>query len=172
MAFCCRDGALSNRDLAALRSNRKDYSVSHNPKDAAAFTHRVYVIRYNLIKADILCIQDEDRSHLPFLKQWAGMEIDINNQWSVNNGVLGLEVLLHKDGKHKMKYMVKVKLPQAKVILESPLNAIGICDERKRIILPVRLPNLQDLFQFYQIKRNTDNFIKKNHLSPKSWSIE
>ena len=135
MAFCCRAGDLSNRDLASLRSNRKDYSVSHNPKDAAYFTHRVYVIRYTLINADLLCIEDEDKKHYPFLKQWAGMEIDINNQWSVNNGVLGLEVLLHKDGKHKMKYMVRVKVEHAKILLKSPIRAIGICDERKKIIV-------------------------------------
>lgn len=172
MALCCWDGALSNRDLAALRSNRKDYSVSHDSKDAPAYNHRLYVIRYPLINSDLLCIEDPDRSHYPFLKQWAGMEIDINNQWSVNNGTLGLEVLLHIDGQHKMQYMVRVKMEQAKVILKTPLQAIGICDERKRILLPVRLPNLKDLIEFYNLKKNTDNFIKKNHLSPKGWTIE
>ena len=100
------------------------------------------------------------------------MEIDINNQWSVNNGTLGLEVVIHKDGKHKMKYMVRVKMAHAEVILKSPLRAIGICDDRKRILLPVKLPNLNDLVQFYNLKKNTDNFIKKNYLSPKGWTIE
>lgn len=155
-----------------MRRDRPNYSVSHDPKDAAFYTHRIYVIHYPLIHQDLLCIQDEDRTHYPFLKQWAGMEIDINNQWSVNNGVLGLEVLLHKDGQHKMKYMVKVKLAQAEILLRSPLRAIGICDERKRILLPVSLPNLRDLAEFYSLKKNTDSFIKKNHLSPKGWNYE
>ncbi len=155
-----------------MRSDRPDYSVSHDPKDAAYYTHRIYVIHYPLIRRDLLCIQDEDKAHYPFLKQWAGMEIDINNQWSVNNGVLGLEVLLHIDGKHKMRYMVKVKLPQAELLLQSPLRAIGICDERKRILLPVSLPNLRDLVQFYKLKKNTDQFVKHNHLSPKGWNYE
>lgn len=155
-----------------MRSNRPDYSVSHDPKDAPFYTHRLYVIRYNLIKSDLLCIEDPDRTHHPFLKQWVGMEIDINNQWSVNNGTLGLEVLIHKDGTHKMRYMVRVKLEHAKAILNSPLQAIGICDERKRILLPVRLPMVNDLIMFYKLKIDTDHFIKQNHLSPKGWSIE
>ncbi len=157
---------------AGMRSNRADYSVSHDPKDAPNYTHRLFVINYPLIKSDLLCIQDDDRTHYPFLKQWAGMEIDINNQWSVNNGTLGLEVLLHKDGKHKMRYFVRVKVEHAKVILRSPLRAIGICNEMKRILLPVSLPNLMDLVEFYNLKIDTDNYIKKNHLSPKGWTIE
>lgn len=155
-----------------MRSNRPDYSLSHDPKDAPYYTHRLFVINYPLIKSDLLCILDDDRTHYPFLKQWAGMEIDINNQWSVNNGTLGLEVILHKDGKHKMKYMVRVKVEHAKIILRSPLRAIGICNDRKNILLPVRLPNLQDLVQFYNLKINTDNYIKKNHLYPKGWTFE
>ncbi len=155
-----------------MRSHDPDYTVSHDAKDAPYYDHRLYVIHYPLIHADLLCIEDIDRMHYPFLKQWAGMEIDINNQWSVNNGTLGLEVVLHKDGKHKLKYMVRVKLEHAKVILHSPLNAIGICDERKRILLPVSLPNLKDLWMFYKLKIDTDSYIKKNHLSPKGWTFE
>jgi hypothetical protein len=155
-----------------MRSKRPDYSVSHDPKDAPSYDHRLYTIHFPLMGSDLLCIMDDDRTHYPFLKQWQGMEIDINNQWSVNNGTLGLEVVLHKDGKHEMKYMVRVKMQHAKTILNAPLNAIGICDDRKRIILPVSLPNLEDLKQFYKLKLNTDNYIKKNHLSPKGWSIE
>lgn len=100
------------------------------------------------------------------------MEIDINNQWSVNNGTLGLEIVIHKDNRHKMKYFVRVKLEHAKVILKSQYRAIGICDTRKRILLPVRLPQVSDLFMFFRLKVETDNYIKKNHLSPKGWSIE
>ncbi len=155
-----------------MRKHNSNYSVSHDSKDAPVYDHRLYVIRYHLIHSDLLCIEDTDRAHYPFLKQWAGMEIDINNQWSVNNGTLGLEVLLHKDGKHKMQYMVRVKVQHAKIILNSPLRAIGICDERRRILLPVSLPNIVDLVRFFKLKLDTDNFIKKNHLNPKGWSIE
>jgi hypothetical protein len=155
-----------------LRSKRASYTVSHDSKDAPRYDHRLYKIFYPILGADLLCIEDTDRTHNPFLKQWQGMEIDIENQWSVNNGSLGLEVLVHKDGKHKMKFMVRVKMVHAKIILNTPLRAIGICDERKRILLPVSLPNLKDLTEFYELKKNTDDYIKQNHLYPKGWTIE
>jgi len=155
-----------------LRKHYPDYTISHDPSDAPAFDHRLYSIYFPLIKHNILCIEDDDRTHYPFLKQWVGMEIDINNQWSVNNGTLGLEVVIHKDGKHKMNYMVRVKLEHARLILNSPLNCIGICNDRKRILLPVRLPMIDDLLMFFQFKIATDDYIKKNHLSPKGWTIE
>lgn len=155
-----------------MRKHHPDYTISHDFNDAPAYDHRLYSIYFPLINHDILCIEDDDRAHYPFLKQWVGMEIDIYNQWSVNNGTLGLEVVLHKDGKHKMKYMVRVKLQHARIILSSPLNCIGICNDRRRILLPVRLPMIDDLLMFFQFKVDTDDYIKKNHLSPKGWTIE
>jgi len=155
-----------------LRKYYPDYTVSHDFNDAPAYDHRLYSIYFPLIKQNILCIEDDDRTHYPFLKQWAGMEIDINNQWSVNNGTLGLEVILHKDGKHKMNYMVRVKLKHARLILNTSLNCIGICNDRKRILLPVRLPMIDDLLMFFKFKIEMDDYVKKNHLSPKGWTIE
>ncbi len=155
-----------------MRKHYPDYTISHDPNDAPSYDHRLYSIYFPLIHQEILCIEDDDRTHYPFLKQWVGMEIDIGNQWSVNNGTLGLEVILHKDGKHKMEYMVRVKLQHARLILNSPLNCIGICDDRRRILLPVRLPMIDDLLMFFQFKIATDNFVKKHHLSPKGWTIE
>ena len=155
-----------------MRKHYPDYTISHDTNDAPTYDHRLYSIYFPLIKQNILCIEDDDRTHYPFLKQWVGMEIDINNQWSVNNGTLGLEVVIHKDGKHKMYYMVRVKLQHARLILNSPLNCIGICNERKRILLPVRLPMTDDLLMFFRFKIATDDYVKKNHLSPKGWTIE
>ena len=155
-----------------MRRKRSSYSISHDPKNAPMYNHRLCVVYFHLINKNILCIMDEDKTHYSFLKQWQGMEIDIENQWSVNNGTLGLEVELHKNNKHKMKYMGRVKLEHAKIILNSPLRCIGICDDRKRILLPVKLPQLSDLMEFYHLKIETDNFIKQNHLSPKCWTIE
>ena len=155
-----------------MRKHYPDYTVSHDFNDAPAYDHRLYSIYFPLINQNILCIEDDDRTHYPFLKQWAGMEIDINNQWSVNNGTLGLEVVIHKDGKHKMNYMVRVKLQHAKLILNSTLNCIGICNDRKRILLPVSLPMVDDLLMFFRFKIATDDYVKKNHLSPKGWTIE
>jgi len=155
-----------------LRKHNSDYTLSHDSRDAPAYDHRLYSIYFPLICQKILCIEDDDKTHYPFLKQWQGMEIDINNQWSVNNGTLGLKVVIHKDGKHKMKYMVRVKVSEAKILLESQYRIIGICDERKRILLPLVLPMINDLLMFFDFKSNTDKFIKKNHLYPKAWSIE
>jgi len=154
-----------------MRSNRPDYTLSHDSKDAPIFDHKLYVLSMKDI-GKILCIEDTDRTHYSFLRQWRGMEIDINNQWSVNNGTLGLQVIIHKDGRHKMKYMVRVKVAEAKILLESQYRTIGICDERKRILLPVVLPMIDDLLMFFNFKTNTDKYVKKNHLSPKAWSIE
>jgi len=154
-----------------MRNSKPDYTLSHDPNDAPYFDHKLYVLSMRDV-GKILYIEDTDRTHYPFLKQWQGMEIDINNQWSVNNGILGLEVVIHKDGRHKMRYMVRVKLAEAKILLESQYRAIGICDERKRILLPLNLPMIDDLLLFYDFKTNTDKYVKENHLYPKAWSIE
>jgi len=151
--------------------SRPDYTQSHDPKDAPFFDHKLYVLPMSPI-GKILCIEDTNRTHYPFLRQWRGMEIDVNNQWSVNNGTLGLSVVIHKDSRHKMKYMVRVKVAEAKILLESQYRTIGICDERKRILLPIVLPMLEDLEIFFKLKTNTDKFVKENHLYPKAWSIE
>lgn len=155
-----------------LRSSKSDYTVSHDPKHAPHYNSRLYSIYYPLIRKNLLCIEDTDRTHYPFLKQWVGMEIDVNNQWSVNNGILGLELRLHNNEKHVMHYMVRVKLEHAKVIMNAPLNMMGICNDRKRILFPLKLPMIDDLLMFFKMKVATDDYIKKNHLSPKGWSIE
>ena len=121
---------------------------------------------------NILCIEDTDRTHYPFLRQWLGMEIDIHNQWSLNNGTLGLELNIDNNGKHKMSYMVRVKMKEAKILVESAYRTIAICDDRKRILLPLVLPMINDLVMFYKLKIERDDYIKKNYLSPKNWSIE
>lgn len=151
--------------------SRPDYTMSSDAKDAPFFDHKLYVLPMKPI-GKILCIEDTDRKHYPFLKQWRGMEIDVNNQWSVNNGTLGLSLRIHKDNRHEMSYMVRVKVAEAKILVESEYRTIGICDERKRILLPVVLPMIEDLEMFFKYKVEADKYIKKNHLYPKSWSIE
>lgn len=147
------------------------YTVSHDPRDAPMYNHRVYVCQSRYV-GKILCIEDDDKTHYPFLRQWNNMEIDINNQWSVNNGTLALNMKIHKDGRHEMKYMVRLKVSDVKIIFATKLNAMGICDERKRVLLHFGPLKLDQLYGFYQMKISTDNFVKKKHLSPKGWSIE
>lgn len=147
------------------------YTVSHDPKDAPGYTHRVYLCNSKYV-GKILCIEDIDKIHYPFLRQWNNMEIDINNQWSLNNGTLALNLLIHKDGRNKMQYMVQLKTKDVKSILKAKLNAIGICDERKRVLLHLRPLKIEQLVEFYKMKISTDKFVKTNHLSPKGWSIE
>lgn len=149
----------------------EEYTVSHNPKDAPRYNHRVYVCDSKYV-GKILCIEDIDKTHYPFLRQWNNMEIDINNQWSLNNGILALNLLIHKNGKHKMQYMVRLKIKDVKTILSTKINAIGICDERKRVLLHLRPLKIELLVKFYKMKISTDTFIKHHHLSPKGWSIE
>ena len=146
--------------------------ISYNPKDAPLFSHKVYEVYYPMIKSKVIAIQDDDRTHYPFLKQWVGMEIDIDCQWSVNNGTLGLDMVLHNAGKHRMEYCVRLKIPQAKQILKTPHNFMGIINEQKRLIYGFMPLNLEQLAEFIDFKIETDNYVKKKHLSPKAWSIE
>ena len=147
------------------------YTVSHDAKDAPMYNHRVYVCHSRYV-GNILCIEDIDKTHYPFLRQWNNMEIDINNQWSLNNGTLALNLKIHKDRRHEMQYMVRLKVSDVKIIFTTKLNAMGICDERRRVLLHFRPLRLDQLYEFYKMKISTDQFVKKNHLYPKGWSIE
>ncbi len=148
-----------------------DYTYSNDPKDAPQYDHRVYVCQSRYVQK-ILCIEDIDKGHYPFLRQWNNMEVDINNQWSVNNGTIALRLRIHKDAKHEMEYMVRLKLRHVELILSTPFNAMGVCDERRRVLLHFRPLQIVQLSRFYEFKINTDKMIKKNHLHPKGWSIE
>jgi len=149
----------------------EEYTVSHDPKDAPSYNHRVYLCNSKYV-GKILCIEDIDKTHYPFLRQWNNMEIDINNQWSLNNGTLALNMKIHKDGRHEMQYMVRLKIKDVKIIFTTSLNAMGICDERKRVLLHFRPLKLLQLYEFYKMKVTTDQFVKSEHLSPKGWTIE
>ncbi len=147
------------------------YTVSHDPKNAPRYNHRVYLCQSKYVR-NILCIEDIDKMHYPFLRQWNNMEIDIDNQWSLNNGTLALNMKIHKDGRHEMQYMVRLKVKDAERILSTRLNAMGICDERRRVLLHLRPLKISQLYEFYKMKVSTDAFVKKKHLSPKGWTIE
>jgi len=146
--------------------------ITHDPRDAPTYTHKVFTVYWSYLNCNILAIQDDDRTHYPFLKQWVGMEVDIENRWSVNNGTLGLDVELHNGGKHKMQYCVRLKIPQAELILKTQENVIGIINEQKRLIYAFQPLQIRELAKFLQFKKETDAFIKQKHLSPKGWSIE
>jgi len=146
--------------------------VSHDPRDAPTYTHKVFTVYWSYLNCDILAIQDDDRTHYPFLKQWVGMEVDIENTWSVNNGTLGLDMELHNKDKHKMQYCVRLKIPQAELILKTQNNMIGIINEQKRLIYAFQPLQIRELAEFLQFKKETDSYIKQEHLSPKGWSIE
>ena len=146
--------------------------ISHDPKDAPHYTHKVFSIYYPFINSDVIAIQDDDRTHYPFLKQWVGMEIDIENQWSVNNGTIGFDLLLHNAGAHKMEYTVRLKTPEAKQICKTPYHFMGIMNEQKRLIYGFVPLNVDQLAAFIDFKIETDKFVKEKHLYPKGWSIE
>lgn len=147
-------------------------TISHDPNDAPIFTHKVFTVYWSYLNCDILAIQDDDKIHYPFLKQWVGMEVDIDNRWSINNGTLGLDMELHNGGKHKMEYCVRLKIPQAELILKTKHNMMGIINEQKRLIYAFHPHRVKDLVEFLQLKKETDALVKREHLSPKGWSIE
>jgi len=152
---------------------RKDtnYTISHDPKDAACFTHRVKLVK-SKYAGDVVGIVDENPKNYHFLKAWNNMEIDINNQWSINNGVMGLELELHKDGKHKVRYMIKLSLKLVKKILETKLNCMVICDEGQNPLLHFRPLKVEQLYEFYLLKIQTDRYLKDNNQNPSGWIID
>jgi hypothetical protein len=146
--------------------------VSHDPKDAPMFTHRVFEVFYPMLKSKVIAIQDDDRTHYPFLKQWVGMEIDIDCQWSINNGTLGLDLSLHNAGKHRFEYCVKLKTVQAIQILKTPHHFMGIINEQKRLIYGFKPLQVNQLAEFVGFKKKIDDYVKHEHLYPKGWSVE
>ena len=146
--------------------------ISHDPKDAPLFSHKLYTVPWSYIHSDILAIQDDDRTHYPFLKQWVGMEIDIENQWSLNNGTLGLDMVLHNAGKHRFEYCVRLKVKEAQHLLQTKHRVIGILNENKRLIYIFQPLKTEQLEEFVEMKLQVDREVKKRHLSPRAWSIE
>lgn len=153
-----------------MRSEEPDFTVSHDPKDAPIFTHKAKIVKSPYV-GDIVGIIDDDTKHYHFLKSWNNMEIDINNQWSVNNGTLGLEVCLHKDGKNKVEYMVRLPVKIAETILKTSLNAMAVCDEGKNILLHFKPLKVNQLFEFFILKKRTDAYVIDNNLSPRGWTL-
>ena len=154
-----------------MRKDTQNFWVSHDPKDAACFTHKAKIVKSKHI-GEVVGIIDDERKHYHFLRAWDHMEIDINNQWSINNGVMGLELELHKDGKNKVHYMVKLKPKIVEKILKTPLNCMAICSEGYDVLLHFKPLKVKQLFDFFIFKINTDKFVKEKHLSPPGWTID
>lgn len=146
--------------------------ISHDPKDAPKFTHKLFTVPWSYIHSDIIAIQDDDRTHYPFLKQWVGMEVDIENQWSLNNGTLGLDMALHNAGKHRFEYCVRLRVKDAQHLLQTKHRVIGILNDYKRLIYIFQPLKTEQLEEFVKMKLQVDREVKKRHLSPKAWSIE
>lgn len=146
--------------------------ISTDPKDAPLFTHKVFKIYWPYLKCDILAIQDDDKTHYPFLKQWVGMEVDIETQWSLNNGTIGLDMALHNDNKHRFEYCVRLKIPEAELILKTKHQVMGIINDYKRLIYAFQPLQCHQLKEFVEMKKEVDREVKSRHLHPKAWSIE
>lgn len=148
--------------------------ISHDPADAAQWTHRTTMIYYPMIKSKILSIIDEDKKHYPFLKQWVGMEVDIDCQWSINNGVLGLDMALHNADKNRFEYCIKMKPAEAQHILDTPHNLVGITNQDKRLIYgfkPLMLPQLAEMIE---TKKYGDAAVRKKNFgnSMRGWQLD
>jgi hypothetical protein len=145
--------------------------ISHDKEDAPHYSHRTVIIYNSLLKSKILCIEDDDKTHYPFLKQWNGMEIDIENQVSINNGTLGLDVAIHRNNKPRFEYLVRLKIEEMQKVIDDQ-GVIGFSNHNKKIIFLARLPKTDEIQDFVNFKKDTDNFIKKKHLYPKAWSVQ
>lgn len=165
---------INRKNRQELPENIRKYpeaGISHDPEDAPHYSHRTLELYNPMLKQKVLCIEDEDKSHYPFLKQWNGMEIDIENQFSINNGTLGFDLAIHMDGKHRFEYLVRLKNETAQKIVDDE-GVLGISNHNKKILLLVVLPKLNELPEFIKFKKQTDQYVKDNHLSPKAWSIQ
>lgn len=145
--------------------------VSHDPKDAPHFSHRTLFIYSSFLNQRILCIEDDDKTHYPFLKQWNGMEIDIENQISVNNGTMGLDVAIHRNNKPRFEYLVRLKTKEMQKVLDDE-GVIGFSNHNQKLIFIARLPKIDEIQEFIDYKKEIDRYVKDNYLSPKAWSIE
>lgn len=148
-----------------------NYTVSHDSKNAPQYTHRTKFVKSPYF-GEIVGIIDDEKKHYHFLKAWSNMVIDINNQWSVNNGVMALDIELHKDGKNKVSYMVKLSSQMVVNILKTRANAIAICDEARNILLYIMPLKVDQLLEFYMMKKETDDYIKKNNLHTRGWILD
>lgn len=160
---------------------RKDteYTISHDPKDAAYFTHKAFFIKSPKLQKikvfknkEIISIRDENRKNYHFLKAWDNLEIDIHTQWSINNGVMGVELQLENNGKNKVHYMVKLSTKMVENILNTPLNCMAICDESKNILLHIKPLKVNQLLEFYIFKKETDKYIKDSNASARGWIVD
>lgn len=149
--------------------------ISHDPKDAPHYSHKFFYIYWSYLKQKILAIQDDNRSNYPFLKQWVGMEVDINDQWSLNNGVLGYEVVLHNAKKHPIHYFIRLKTKDAEHILKTEHNVIGVCDRNKKLLYCFVPLNMTQLMIFLTGKKETDKKVKEKTYGlygMRGWNIE
>ena len=160
---------------------RKDthYTFSHDPKDAAYFTHKAFIVkspklaRIKIFKdSSIVAIRDEEKKHYHFLKAWDHLEIDIHTQWSINNGVMGVEIELENNGRHTVHYMAKLSLKMVEKILRTPLNCMAICDESQNILLHIKPLRVDQLYDFFCIKKATDRYIKDKGVSHLGWILD
>lgn len=145
--------------------------LSHDKEDAPHYSHRTLFLYNSLLKQKILCIEDDDKTHYPYLKQWNGMEIDIENQISINNGTLGLDVAIHRNNKPRFEYLVRLKIEEMQKLLDDQ-GVLGFSNHNKKILFLARLPKTDEIGAFINFKKDTDQFIKDNHLYPKAWSIQ
>ena len=155
-----------------MRKRLPPGGFSNDPKYAPHYTNKTYHVYWSHLKQKIFAIQDDDRTHYPFLKQWVGMEIDINDQWSINNGTLAYDVYLHNAGKHEMHFLVRLKIEDAELILKTPNHVIGIITDNMKLIFAFVPLGPEKIQEFLEFKKDVDKFVKKKHLSPKAWSVQ
>ncbi len=159
--------------LLEMTKEHPFYTLSHDSKDAPHFTHRAYLVKSPMKEiGELIAIMDEDKSHLAFMRGWINCEIDIETRWTLNNGVFGVDIALYRNKKNKVLYNVKLTVAQAEKILRTPLNAMAICDERKRIILYIKPLKINQLFQFYKMKHDTDRYMIDNLISSRGWHVD
>lgn len=153
-------------------SEEEFYRVSHDAKDAPHYTHRAYVVKSPIPEVgEVVTIMDDDKSHLRFLRGWINCELDIETRWSLNTGVFAVDIVLHRNNKNKVKYKVKLTGKLVEGILKAPLNAMGLCDERKRIILYFSPREVNQLYKFYQMKYDIDRYVTDKQISTPGWHV-
>jgi len=144
------------------------YTLSHDPDDLPTYTHET-VITNNLIGFNtIVAIVDENKDHYPYLLKWMIKEIDVETRYWVHDGQLGGWYRIY-DGpnSYTLEYIFKLTVEQAKLITQTILNPIGVCNKENFLLFIGQSMSIQDLKDLIHYKDKVDNLPKV----PKFWKV-
>ena len=144
------------------------YTLSHDEDDIPTYTHETITVNSNIGFNQIVSIIDENENHHSYLKKWLRKTIDVETRYWIHDGQLGGCYRVY-DGKDSpiFEYIFKLTLQQAKLIADTILNPLGVCDQNHLLLFIGQSMSVQDLKDFIRYKKKIDNMPNP----PKLWKI-